>query len=540
MAILGPVMQGHEGTPLPQRHAIHATLQRGLDQGAFGGRALQSRQTAGRLNQYLAAQGDDFQQPRDFGLSLNGKVQTLRGPIVALPEFHGVAIRANRDDLHAVHGQGAGLVQAEHLHRAEALDRRQLPDEHLAATHFANAESQGRGRHGGQALGNRGHRQRNRGIQHLQPAHAPQNTDAEHQPADAGAEGGQLNTHVIQLALHGRIRRRHFAHQRLNRADLGGTAGGRHHCQTAAAGDDRAHVHHVDPLAQRGFNQTQGIAGFLHRQALAGEGRLIHRQILGGNEPAIGRDIGARRQHQHIAGHHLRQRDFQRFAATQHGGVARQQVAEGIDGFLGGAFGEIANQGVQQHDTADDDRVGHAARGDRHHGRNAQHRDRNAEELARDHLERRAAPGFFKHVGPVAFQSGQRHGLGQALLDALERGQGLCRRPCMPVRYGLQPGLNGDSRPQPGTLARRLGRFRLGPAEQRPLTSFGRLRRHGFLNANWAENRLQIPVKTGGSAIEGIKQHHDRPGQGVGLDRLDIADGEDGLFQLALEIILAI
>ncbi|MNP13545.1 hypothetical protein D3C76_1058290 [compost metagenome] len=73
-----------------------------------------------------------------FGGTGQGNAPTR---FVALPAYTVEPVgRQHVLDGHLVHGQGAGLVRADHVHRAQGFYRRQLADDCLVARHALHAE----------------------------------------------------------------------------------------------------------------------------------------------------------------------------------------------------------------------------------------------------------------------------------------------------------------------------------------------------------------------------------------------------------------
>ena len=71
------------------------------------------------------------------------------------------------DDLHAVLGQGSGLIGADDIDGTQRLHRRQAAHDGVHLHHAGDAQSQDDGHHGGQSLGHSGHSQGNGGDEHF-------------------------------------------------------------------------------------------------------------------------------------------------------------------------------------------------------------------------------------------------------------------------------------------------------------------------------------------------------------------------------------
>ena len=107
--------------------------------------------------------------------------------------------------------------------------------------------------------------------------------------------------------------------------------------------------------------RTPGL--FLHREGLAGEGRLVHEQVLGLKDQAIaGDDVPGVEEH-HVAGHHLLHGDFHGLALAPHRGLDLddgQQLGHGVGG---APLLPEAQQAAHQQDGQDDEGVGVVAQG---------------------------------------------------------------------------------------------------------------------------------------------------------------------------------
>lgn len=78
-----------------------------------------------------------------------------------------------------------------------------------------------------------------------------------------------------------------------------------HHGEPLAPGHQGLQVHHGAPIRQGCTLGHPRPGVLLDRQALPGEGRLVHGQVLRVDDPGVRRHVGPRLEHQHIAGRHL-------------------------------------------------------------------------------------------------------------------------------------------------------------------------------------------------------------------------------------------
>ena len=99
-------------------------------------------------------------------------------------------------DEHPVLGQGAGLVRAHDVDRAQRLDRRQLAREGAALGHAVGSQGEGDGHHGRKAFGDRSHGKAHRGEEHQLEGFAACDARGEHDAAhDQRGPGQPLAEH---------------------------------------------------------------------------------------------------------------------------------------------------------------------------------------------------------------------------------------------------------------------------------------------------------------------------------------------------------
>ena len=226
--------------------------------------------------------------------------------------FENVAMDFEDD---VVNGQRAGLVGAEHVHRAEVLDGIEPLDDDLLL------------RHGQRALGQADrddHRQ-----------HFRRQADGDRQ-----REEKRLFPVVLGEAVDDEDQRHHHHHETNHqpgefldalvkrRLDLlaGEAAGHLAEISLRAGGDDdrrgRAAFHagaekaEVRVLDGRNVRARVARVGFFHRHGFAGQRGLDDEQILGGNQPHIAGNHVAGGQFHHVAGNKLLERDFLRLAVA--------------------------------------------------------------------------------------------------------------------------------------------------------------------------------------------------------------------------------
>ncbi len=413
------VQAAHQRTPLGPRTQLHprpARVQRGeldsgrdrrLEQGLLGRRTAQA--AVGR-DLGLVAQRRHLEQ-RGQGRPR----RPVAGKRTTVDPEH-AAIEVQLDHRHVVARQGAGLVQAQGLHRAQRLDRAELAHRHAMPLHLADSQGQRGGGHRRQPFRHRCDGQGDGALEHLDHADPAQEPDPENRDADPGREQPQLGPERPELPFHRRLRRTGAVDQRLDPAELGAAAGVDHQAAAASAGHVRAHVQHVDPVGQRGVGFEHAAVVLLHRHALSGQRRFIDGQPPGGQKARVRSDVAAGLELEHVPGDDVLDLDMAAPAVAQCRGETRPGAGQGGDGLLRLALGVIADRGVDQDDAQDHGRIGGAAGRHRDHCRDPQQADRQRGELLEQHLQRGARLDLVDGVRPVP---------GQALLHLCRSEAGL-------------------------------------------------------------------------------------------------------------------
>ena len=330
---------------------------------------------------------------------------------------------------HLVLGQGAGFVGTDHLGTAQGLHRRQAADHGIAAAHAGDADAEHHRYHRGQALGNGGHRQghgHHEGLQdagqgevpgHDQVKHEDEHADAQHQPGQGLAQLGQLLLQRRLLLLRPGQDAGDLAHLRVH-------AGGGDHHAAPAVGHGGAHIGHVAAVAQ-GHLAGKGLRGLGGGDAFAGEGGLLNLQGGTGQQPSVGGDRVPGLQQDDIAG-------YQAAALQLRDGAAPQDLAGGgghglqsLDGGLGLALLDHAQNGVQQHHRQDDQHLGEGLMGQvvgdgGHGGGGHEDQQHGVLQLLQKTLKQGGLGGLPQTVGAVLPQAGLRLPAGKAGLGGVQ------------------------------------------------------------------------------------------------------------------------
>lgn len=263
---------------------------------------------------------------------------------------------------HLVQREGAGLVRADRGGRAEGLDRRQSLDDGPLRRHPRHADGEGDGDHRRQALGDGGDRQRHGtedGVTDLVALGQPDQEDGEHRYS---GDHGQALAEAIELLLQRRLAVLGGVEQAGQPTHLGGHAGGGHHHLGPTPGEGGVHVAAVGALGEGDVAAAvrvdlDHVGGLVDRNGFTGQRRLIDRQGAGDQEPAIGGDPVPGLHDDHVAGNQLRRRELQHPAVTTNSHGDLEHLLEGGQGVVGLRLLHVAQDGVDQQDDPDDDRV---------------------------------------------------------------------------------------------------------------------------------------------------------------------------------------
>ena len=224
--------------------------------------------------------------------------------------FRGIHDRkrfAQGRDRHAVHGQGACFVRADHRGAAQSLHGRQAADDGVLRDHLLYADGQHNGHDGQQPFGNGGYGQADGRHKHLARVVAIGYACYKDQYAYPDAQQRQLFTKVGHAALKRRFHTFLTAQHARDGAQLRLHTRSDDDALAPPIGDKAAGISEVRPVAQGKVPVArQGFSVLFHRLAFAGEGAFIHAQPCRYRKAQIGRHIIARLQQHHVAGGQVR------------------------------------------------------------------------------------------------------------------------------------------------------------------------------------------------------------------------------------------
>ncbi|MNX66381.1 hypothetical protein D3C86_974710 [compost metagenome] len=329
--------------------------------GAFGGRAHDAPLAVGVLVE-LAVVADGRRaheaHQRVFAPPVHGQAIGFPGDLAhgrGVVSGHAVGPfrKQHVPGRHLVHGQGAGLVRADHRHRAQRLHGGELADDGAVARHPLYAQRQNDGDDGGQALGHGRHRdadqrQEQIGQGHVEQIAADQEQGRHHDQHHLENALAQL----FHLPQQRRLQRPHIAHHAVDVADLGVAACRDNDAARVARADMGAGKPQVQAVAQRGVARQRRIVLF-DDGGLAGQHRFLDAEVMRIEQPDVGGDLVPRAQDHDVAGDQIAGVDVFLLAVAHHAGVVRQHAADAVQGAFGLAFLHIADDGVDDRDRQD-------------------------------------------------------------------------------------------------------------------------------------------------------------------------------------------
>ena len=208
-------------------------------------------------------------------------------------------------------------------------------------------------------------------------------------------------------------------------------------CRHAGRGDDqvagasrhvRVHVDHVGPVAERRVGLGHRLHTLRHRQALAGQRRLVHFEGCRPQQAAVGRHDVAGLDRDDVARDELLGRDLDEVAAAPHLRLDDHHLLQGRDG--GGRLALLveAEDGVEQRQEEEDETGAELVqRPDAADAGDEQDDLHRISVLPHERMPARLGPGDGEGVRPVALEPRLRLGGRQpgAHVDAELRGDGV-------------------------------------------------------------------------------------------------------------------
>jgi hypothetical protein len=348
--------------------------------------------------------------------------------------------------------QGAGLVGAQHVDRAEILDRFQPAHDDAAPAHRPRAGGKRHGDDRRQQFRRQPDRQRDREEQRIdrrpfeqQIGGQHEEHDHRHHPHQHGAEIADA-AHEGGLGLGGGEARR-------DRAVLG--APSREHGQHArgAAAHRGAEEDAVAAPCERCV-RGDGARSLLDRERLAGHRGFADQEILRRQHDAIGGDQIAGRQQHDVAGHDMLGRHQRLGTVAQHPRAQRQPPFQRRDGVRRAMLLHEADQRAAEDDGEDDRGVDEFPQRQRHRGRDDQDEDQRALELPQQQAQAASPRALADAVPAEPRQPRGRDLRGEAASAGAEPGEKR-RRIAAPIGVVW---LHPADQPSPGPAPRRRTR----------------------------------------------------------------------------------
>ena len=212
-------------------------------------------------------------------------------------------------------GEGAGLVAAQHVHGAEILDGGQLLDDDVPAAHLLGAAGEAGGHDDRQHLRGDAHGNRHREEQGIEPVAlgeaAREEDDGAHHEHEAHEHARDVGDATVEGRGAGGV-----AERAGELADAGVTGRGNGDRRGRAALHRGAGERDVGAVGEseagrgdaclRGFRvRRDGGGDLLDRLGLAGEGALVHEEVLGLENAQVGGHEVAGSEADDVAGHDL-------------------------------------------------------------------------------------------------------------------------------------------------------------------------------------------------------------------------------------------
>ena len=280
----------------------------------------------------------------------------------------------------AVHGERPGLVGRDHRAGAEPLDRRHPPHDHRAFRHARGRDREHDRQRDGKALGDGRDRERDRDEEDLRERRPRQN-------AIPASTMRATTTAMLIVRANRSIRsiRGGFVPSLPETAAAIAPISVRPPVATATPAP-RPEVTTVPAWAMErrsatGASAATGLRRLLDREGLAGQGRLVHGEIVDLDEPEVGRDAVSRLQQHPVARDHVLGRHGEVAAAPDDPDLGLEQVTEGLGRALGLPLLEGPDDRVREHDHEDEGRVAPVSEPGRDRGRREEDIDQRASEL---------------------------------------------------------------------------------------------------------------------------------------------------------------
>ncbi len=333
----------------------------------FGGERI--KRALGRIaldlpDAVLAAQFRVVAERRNPPQKLENRVLGGRPAVLEHLALAGVALAGDferfvrghrRGDHHLHQRQRAGLVGADPRHRTQRFDRRQAPNDRVAARHALHADGKGDGDESRQAF--RDHRDGDPGdrLEHLDERNvADEMAIGESDRADDENDDGDRVAELLDLKQQRRLERADAGEHLVDAPEFGVAPRADDDFGRPAGDDQGSGIGHASPIADGRLGRDR-LVRLVGRHRLACQRRFLGAQVLDVDEADVGGDLVAGFERHDVARNELICRDRSGVPVAQGSCLRREHVADGIERLLRPAFLDEAEQSVD-HDHAEDDR----------------------------------------------------------------------------------------------------------------------------------------------------------------------------------------
>ncbi len=327
-----------------------------------------------------------------------------RAPRLPVRERHPLADRLpgrmHPLDAHAVLRQRARLVRTDVRDRAEGFDRRQPPHQRPFPGHAMGAQGEQDRDHRRQGFRNRRDGEAHRGHCHQvqrfatqQPGHEDHHAQAHDYQCDPPPE------HFESLLQRSPPDEPGVEH-RGDAPELGLHARRDHEPAPASGHDTGSLEQQVAALGHPGLRIVDRRRGLRDHGGLAGQHGFVRLQLGDLVEPQVRGNGVARLDEHDVARHQLGGIDRHDRTVAQHAGAHARHATQGGQGALGPVVLHESDDGVQQDDQRNRDRVFRIADQRRQHARRDQHANHEIRELPQQQRQRRPHLALRQHIGP--------------------------------------------------------------------------------------------------------------------------------------------
>ena len=258
---------------------------------------------------------------------------------------------------HAVFGEGAGLVRADHRGRAQGLRGGQLADQGLAGRHEGPRDREDGGDQGREHLGDgrdhQGYRPQKaitQVVAQVDPVEEIEGADDQDRLDEGMDEFAHLALQRGQARIGALDQGRDLAKDRVR-------AGGDHQATGGTLGQIGPGKAHVALIAGDQILAGQDLDRLGHRDGFTGQGGFIDMRATDLDEAQVGGDLVAPFQDQDVPRDQFAGWQAAHLAVADHHALGHHHAPQGLQGRLGLALLHVTQDGVEQDHPEDDQGV---------------------------------------------------------------------------------------------------------------------------------------------------------------------------------------